>query len=108
MLEARKSEPKINEARQTEEETLPEPEPVEEDEGPQVVGEATSAIHDVLYLQQNGDSGPSLEELVSSLNTDQARMFDQVKKHLEHQAYHESGMCKCSHLKPLHMFITGV
>ena len=105
MLEARESVHKINEARQTEEKTLPEPESVE---GPLAVGEAMSAMHDVLDRQQNGDSGPSLEELVSSLNADQARIFDQVKKHLELQAYHESGMCKCSHLKPLHMFISGV
>ena len=96
---------KITEARQAEEETVPGPEPVEEDEGPQVVGEATSAMHAVLDLLQNG---PSLDELVSSLSADQARIFDQVKKHLEHQAHRESGMCKCSHLKPLHMFISGV
>ena len=108
MLEARESVQKINEARQAEEETVPAPEPVEEDEGPQMVGEAMSAMHDVLDLQQNDDSGPSSEELVSSLNADQARIFDQVKKHLEHQAHHESGMCKCSHLKPLRMFVSGV
>ena len=65
-------------------------------------------MHDVLDLQQNDNNGPSLQELVSSLNADQARIFDQVKKHLKHQAYHESGMCKCSHLKPLRMFISGV
>ena len=45
---------------------------------------------------------------MSSLNADQARIFDQVKKHLEHQAHHESDMCKCNHLKPLRMFISGV
>ena len=37
MLEARESVHKINEARQAEEETIPGPEPVEEDKGPQVV-----------------------------------------------------------------------
>ena len=106
MLEARETVQKINEARQAEEERVPEPEPI--DEGPQIVGEATSAMHDVLDLQQNDEKGPSLQQLVSSLNADQARIFDQVKRHLEHQAHHENDMCKCSRLKPLHMFVSGV
>ena len=88
---------KINEARQAEEERVPEPEPI--DEGPQIVGEATSAMHDVLDLQSNDEGGPSLEQLVSSLNADQARIFDQVKRHVEHQAHHEKDMCKCSRFR---------
>ena len=35
------------------------------------------------------DSAPSLNDLVSSLNVDQARIFYQVKTHLEHQVQHE-------------------
>ena len=106
MLDARETVQKINEPRQAEEERVPEPEPI--DEGPQIVGEATSAMHDVLDLQSNDEGGPSLEQLVSSLNADQARIFDQVKRHLEHQAQHENDMCKCSHFRPLHMFVSGV
>ena len=105
MLDTRETVQKINEARQAEEERVPEPEPI--DEGPQIVGEDTSAMHDVLDLQSNDEGGPSLEQLVSSLNADQARIFDQVKRHLEHQVHHENDMCKCSHFRPLHMFVSG-
>ena len=80
---------KINEARQAQEEKVPMPEPSEEVEGPQIAGEATSAMHDVANLQENEDSAPSLNDLVSSLNVDQARIFYQVKTHLEHQVQHE-------------------
>ena len=59
-------------------------------------------------LQKNGEGGPSLDDLVSSLNVDQTRIFEQVKSHLEHQVMHESGMCTCSVFKPMHMFISGV
>ena len=52
------------------------PEPVEENEGPQVAGEATSVMHDVVNLQQNDESGPSFDDLVSSLNVDQAVSSD--------------------------------
>ena len=62
---------KINEARQAQEDNAAQPQPVEEDDGPQVVGEARAAMNDVLCLQQNYENkGPSLDELVSSLNAD--------------------------------------
>ena len=83
-------------------------EPVEGDEDPQVAGEATSAMHDVANLQHSDNSGPSLDELASSLNADQTRVFDKIKCQLQHQVQHETGTCKCSDLKPLHMFISGV
>ena len=73
MLKARENVEKINEARQAEEEQVPMP---EEDEGPQVAGEATCAMHDVANLQENGEGGPSLDDLVSSLNVDQTRIFE--------------------------------
>ena len=108
MLKANENVQKINEARQAEQENLTVPEPVQEDEGPQVAGEATSAMHDVVDLQQNNESGPSFDVLVSSLNVDQSLIFRHVKDHLEHQVRHESDTCKCSDWKPLHMFISGV
>ena len=83
-------------------------EPVEGDEGPQVTGEATSVMHDVADLQHSDNSGPSLDELASSLYADQTRFFDMIKCQLQHQVQHETGTCKCSDLKPLHMFISGV
>ena len=83
-------------------------EPIEGDEGPQVAGEASSAMHDVADLQHSDNSGPSLDELASSLNADQTRVFDKIKCQLQHQVQHKTGSCKCSDLKPLHMFISGV
>ena len=103
---------KINEARQAQEQNVSAPQPVQDDCGSQVVGEATSAMNDVLDINQNhnGDdaTATSFEELVSSLNADQARVFERVKSHLEHQALHENDTCKCTDFKPLHMFVSGV
>ena len=109
MLKAKENVEKVNEARQAAaEENVPMSEPMEEDEGPQVAGEATSAMHDVANFQDNEDGGPSLEESVSSLNADQATIFERIKEHFEHQVQHEKNMCKCSDLKPLDMFVSGV
>ena len=63
---------KINDARQPQEEKVPMPEPNDEVEGPQVAGEATSIMYDVANFQENEDSAPSLNDLASSLNVDQA------------------------------------
>ena len=108
MSKANENVQKINEARQAEQENVTVPEPVEENEGPRVAGEATSAMHSVVDLQQNDESGPSFDDLVSSLSVDQSCIFRHVKDHLEHQVRHESDTCKCSDWKPLHMFISGV
>ena len=108
MLRANENVQKINEARQAEQQHVPVSEPIEGDEGPQVAGEATSAMHDMADLQHSDNSGPSLNELASSLNADQTRIFDKIKCQLQRQVQHETGTCKCSDLKPLHMFISGV
>ena len=99
MLKARGSAKKINEARQAQEEDVNDSNPVEDD-GPQVAGEATSAMHNVLDLQQNESEGPSLEELVSSFNADQLRVYECIKAHLEHQVLHERDLCQCKEFKP--------
>ena len=52
MLRANENVQKINEARQAEQQQAPVSEPIEGDEGPQVAGEATSAMHDVATVQQ--------------------------------------------------------
>ena len=57
----------------------------EDDCRPKMTGKAISAINDVLNLGRYDKSGPNLEELVSSLNTDKSRVFEPVKSHLEHQ-----------------------
>ena len=77
MLRVNENVQKINEARQAEQQQVPMSEPVEGDEGPQVAGEATSAMHDVANLQHSDNSGPSLDELASSLNADQTRVLSQ-------------------------------
>ena len=71
-------------------ERVQEPGPEEDDDGPQVAGEATSAMNNVVDLHQNSDSeGPSLEELVQSLNPEKKESH-------------------CTDLQPLHMFVSGV
>ena len=107
MLKSQEGVQKINEARQAQEENVSEPQPAEDDDiGPQVAGEATSAMNDMLNLHHNDDSGDGAG--VSSLNYDQGRVFEQVKSHLEHQALYETDMCSCTDIKPLHMFVSGV
>ena len=109
MLKATERVQNINEARQAEEEDVTDADPLEEqDDGPQVTGEATAAMKDAFDLHQNDETGPTLDELVSSLNADQSRLFKLVKSNLEHQAMHERKTCTCHHLKPLHMFVSGV
>ena len=76
MLKAKESVKTINEARQAHEEDITESKPVEDADNdcPQVAGESTSAMNNVVDLHQNNESeGPSLDELVISLNTDQLR-----------------------------------
>ena len=90
MLSARENVQKINEARQANVQNVLMPDPSEEDNGPQGAGEATSAMHDVANLQENDDSAPCLDDLVSSLNVDQRRIFELIKGHLEHQLQHEN------------------
>ena len=91
MLMAREHVQKINEARRAQQEDVgTDPGQVEDDNGPQVAGEATSTMNDVFDLHQNNESdGPSLENLVQSLNTDQASVYEYVKSHLEHQLTNE-------------------
>ena len=109
MLESRERVQKINEARQAQEEDVKQDQLVDVDDGPQIAGEATAAMNDVFDLHHNNDGDSSTyEELASSLNVDQGRVLEQVKSHLEHQAFHESGKCKCTDFKPLHMFVSGV
>ena len=62
----------------------------------------------MLDLQQNESEGPGLEELVSSLNADQLRVYERIKAHLEHPILHERDLCQCREFKPLYMFVSGV
>jgi len=59
-------------------------------------------------MNVNSSSDLSLESRVAMLNTDQRRIFENVKSHLLHQQQHEEKKCHCSDLKPLRMFVSGV
>ena len=82
MLKSQEGVQKINEARQAQEENVSEPQPAEDDDsGPHVAREATTAMNDMLHLDHNDDSDDGAG-LVSSLNYNQGRVFEQVKSHL--------------------------
>ena len=65
-------------------------------------------MNDVQELQVNCTDEISLEERIDKLNADQSRVFKHMSEHLLHQQKHESGVCKCSQLQPLQMFVSGV
>ena len=65
-------------------------------------------MNDVQELQANCADELSLEKRIEMLNVDQARVFKRISEHLLHQQRHESGVCECSQLQPLHMFVSGV
>ena len=106
MLKANAKVKEINEARQVEAKVTVNRE--DHREGPQIVGEATAAMNDVQELQANCADEISLEERIAMLNADQSRVFKQMSEHLLHQKKHECGLCECSQLQPLQMFVSGV
>ena len=61
MLEAWESVQKINEARQADAEDVTDTDPLDEDDSPQVLGEATSAMNDVVDLHQGDKNYPALK-----------------------------------------------
>ena len=103
MLAAASNVKKINDARQKDGEE----EKVEEDDDPQLIGEAKTDMTDVLTMNVNTSDKQSVEERVAMLNDDQRRVFDTVKGHLLHQKCHEQSECSCD-IKPVRMFVSGV
>ena len=101
---------KINEARKTL--AIEREESMEENRGMQVAGEAKCAVQEMHDLQSNQPSdisdSMSLDERASMLNSDQRRIFEDVKSVLLHQKLHEEGKCSCGDLKPLRHFVSGV
>ena len=75
-----------------------------ENDGPQVEGEAKTVIDDVLEIKVNA---VDLESRVAVLNSDQRCVFDNVKDDFMHQKRHEDNLCHCD-FKTLHLFISGV
>ena len=102
-LAALSSVKKINEARQVDGEEV---EVNKEDDEPQLMGEAKTAMNDVLDMNTNSTDKLSLEERVAMFNDDQRRVFENIKAHLHHQQCHEASECFCE-LKPLCMFLSG-
>ena len=101
MLAAQSNVKRINEARQAEgqEEKIS-----REDEDPQLIGEAKTAMTDVLDMNTSSSDKLSLEDRVAMLNDDQRRIFEKIKAHLLHQQQHE----RSCQFKPLQMFVSGV
>ena len=110
-LQAQATVKEINEARRAEAKDEKEEKDNKEDDEPQLMGEANSAMNDLMDLNANNADDKSnqfsLDERVSMLNVDQRRIFENVKSHLVHQKQHEAGVCNCDH-KPHHMFVSGV
>ena len=104
MLAARSNMKQINEARQANGEVE---KMSKEDDNPQLLGEAKTAMHDVFDMNDITCNDLMLEERVAMFNDDQRHIFENVKAHLLHQQCRETRECECD-LKPLHMFVSGV
>ena len=66
-----------------------------EDDDPQLMGEAKTAMNDMFDMNVKSCDELSLEDRVAMLNADQRRIFDAVKSHLLHQQQHEANECQC-------------
>ena len=106
ILDAQSKIKEINEARQAD---VEEKRVNKEDNDPQLMGEAKTAMHDMVdMIVKHSSDQLGLEERVTMLNADQRRIFDTLQSHLMHQKRHETSECQCDNLKPLIMFISGV
>ena len=78
------------------------------DNEPQLLGEARSAMNDVINMNCIEPDTLTLQERVEMLNADQRRVFAKIQDHLLHQKHHEQNECSCADLNPLRMFVSGV
>ena len=103
ILKAQSNIKKINEARQADglEEKVN-----KEDDDPQLLGEAKTAMKEVVEINANNSDTLTLDDRITMLNDDQRRIFDKMKCHL-FQKQHEHNECHCE-FKPLQMFVSGV
>ena len=104
MLQAQANIKKINDVRQAdgEEHTIS-----KDDDEPQLMGEARTAMKELIDMNTSPVNTLSLEQKVAMLNTDQRRIFDKVKAHFLHQKEYEANKCACN-LTPLRMSVSGV
>ena len=65
-------------------------EPAEDDQGPQLSAEATTAMKDVVEMCVKTDDSLPFEERVSMLNADKRRVFDSISNYLNHLKLHET------------------
>ena len=77
------------------------------DEGPQVLGEATTAMKDVVEMCMKVDDSLPYEKRVSMLNADQRCVFDGVSDYLNHLKDHEAEQCSCDQ-ELLVKYVAGV
>ena len=103
MLAAAANVKSINDAPQT----YPDEKESEEDNEPQLLGEARTAMSEVVDMKASIPGQMTLDERVSMLNPDQRRVFDSTKAHFLHQKHHEANQCSCD-FAPLRMFLSGV
>ena len=103
MLEAQENLRSINEARRENDVNGTN----QEDEDPQLPGQAMSAMEDMQEMNAKSANDLTLEERVKMLNADQRIIFDSIKEHLLHQKQHEDKLCKCT-FASLTKFISGV
>ena len=80
-----------------------------DDDDPQLMGEAKTAMHDIADMLVNHSTSDQLtfEDRTAMLNAAQRRNVDTVDSLLQHQKQHETDECQCD-FKPLRMFISGV
>ena len=103
MLAAASNVKSINEARQA---NMEEKE-AKVDNEPQLLGEARTAMTEVLDMKTSTPGQLTIDERVSMLNQDQKRVYENVKAHFLHQKCHEAKQCSCD-LSPLRLFVSGV
>ena len=92
MLAAASNVKSINKARQANREEKE----AEKDNEPQLLGEARTAMTEVLDMKTSTPGQLTLDERVSMLNQDQKRVFENVKAHFLHQKCHEAKQCSCA------------
>ena len=106
ILDAQSKMTEINEARKADSE---EKRVNKDDDNPQLMGEAKTAMHDMTDMLVNHSTSDQLsfEDRIAMLNADQRLIFDTVDSHLQHQKQHKTVECQCD-FKPLQMFVSGV
>ena len=111
MLECNRRMREISDARKRKRLDPPkkEDEKKDDDDDEDVLLQGMAKSHLDRHLELDLDVDPvTLDKRLSMLNEDQCRVYEKISSHLLHKRDHEKGACKCSNLKPLQMFVSGV